>query len=148
MMALVEHVARRHLGIIQPAPRRLRHHQRMVRHHQLRRARPPDRVLDEAALPVRACGVDALAPPVGQAVHRRRAEQLAEPARQVAALDVAVRRRQRPTRNQAERHRRRRNQAARRPAHRLLIVQQAQVILPPLAHHDTPPPLCRVGIQP
>jgi hypothetical protein len=65
-MPLVEHVAHRHGGVVDAAPGRLRHHQRMVGHHQLGAPGAADGVLDEAAAPVRAGGVDALAAPVRQ----------------------------------------------------------------------------------
>ncbi len=153
VMPLVEHIPRRHRGIVQSAPGRLRHHQRMVCHHQMRRARPADRVFDEAALPVRAGGVDALAAPIRQAQHRRRPEQLRHPARQIPALDVPVGRRQRPACDQPKRHQRGRDQSTPPwPTHhrpqRLLIVQQTQVVFTSLAHDHAPPPLRRVGEQP
>ena len=107
VVALVEHVAGRHGAVVQPAPGGLRHHQRVVGHHQLGGAGAADRVLDEAAPPVRAGGVDALAAPVGEAQRcMRGAEQFGEPAGQVAALDVAVVGRQRPAGDQAERDQR------------------------------------------
>ena len=54
VVAFVEHVAGRHRVVVQPAPGRLGHHQRVVGHHQFGGARPADRVLDEAAAAVRA----------------------------------------------------------------------------------------------
>ena len=72
VVALVEHVARRHGVVVEAAPGRLRHDQRVVGDHQLGGAGAADRVLDEAAPPMRAGGVDALAAAVGQAGDQRR----------------------------------------------------------------------------
>ena len=72
VVALVEHVPGRHGVVVQPAPGRLGHHQRMVRDHQFGGAGAADRVFDEAAAPVRAGGMDALAAAVGQRGDQRR----------------------------------------------------------------------------
>ena len=147
VVALVEHVAHRHRVVVDAAPGRLRHHQGMVGHHQLGAAGAADGVLDEAAPPVRAGGVDALAAPVGEPAGQPGAEQLGKPARQVAALDVAVAGGQRPARHQAERHRRGRRGDG-RGVHRVLEIEQAQIVLAPLAHHHAAAALRRVAVQP
>ena len=147
VVAFVEHVAAGHDAVVQPAPGGLGHHQRMVGDDKLCGARAADRVLDEAAPPVRAGGVDALAAPVGEAQDGRGAEQLGQPAGQVAALDVAIVGHQRPARDQAERDDRGRRQPRRRRAERVLQVQQAEVVLAALAHHHAPVAVGRVGEQ-
>ncbi len=119
----------------------------MVGDDKLRGARAADGVFDEAAPPVRAGGVDALAAPVGQAEDGGRAEQLGQPAGQVAALDVAIVGDQRPARDQPKRDQRSRRHARGRRAERVLQVQQAQVVLAALADHDALVPLGRVGEQ-
>ena len=148
MMPLVEHVTGRHRVVVQPAPGRLRHHQSVVADHQFGCARPADRVLDEAAPPVRAGGMDALAAPVGEGKQRRAAEQLGEPAGQVAALDVAVLRRHRPAGDQPERDQAGRREAARCAGGGILQIEQAQIVLPPLAHDHAAAALGRIGEQP
>ncbi len=108
----------------------------MVGNDKLRTARPADRVFDEATPPVRAGGMDTFAAPVRQGEDGGRAKQFGEPAGQVAALDIAIGRDQRPTGNQAERNDRGRPQSRRGSAQRVLQVEQAEVVLPALAHHD------------
>ena len=147
VVAFVEHVAGGHGAVVQPAPGGLGHHQRMVGDDQLCGARAADRVLDEAAPPVRAGGVDALAAPVGEAQDGGGAEQLGQPAGQVAALDVAIVGHQRPAGDQAERDDRGRRQPRRGGADRVLQVQQAQVVLAALAHDHALVALGRVGEQ-
>jgi hypothetical protein len=75
----------------------------MVGDHDLGPARAADRALDEALVVVRAGGIDALAAPVGEAQRAAAADELGEPGREVAADHVAVARRRRPARHQAER---------------------------------------------
>src|SRR6185503_6749619 len=58
MVALVENVARRQIGIIESAERRLDHHQRMIGYHQPRAPRPAHALLDETAMIMRAGGMD------------------------------------------------------------------------------------------
>ena len=147
VMALVEHVTAWHDAVVQPAPRGLGHHQRMVGDHKLRGSRAADRVFDEAAPPVRAGGVDALAAPVGEAQDRRGAEQFGEPAGQIAALDVAIVGHQRPAGDQAERDDRGRRQPRHRRAESILQVQQAEVVLAALAHHHAGVAVGRIGEQ-
>ena len=147
VVAFVEHVAGRNRAVVEPAPRGLGHHQGMVGNDKLRAARPADRVFDEAAPPVRAGGMDAFAAPVRKAEDGGRAEQFGEPAGQVAALDVAIGRDQRPAGNQAERNDRGRRQPRSGGAQRVLQVEQAEVILPALAHHDALVPFGRVREQ-
>ena len=65
-MALVEHVPCRHRIVVQPAPRRLGHHQRVIGDHQFGGAGAADRVLHETATVMGAGAVDALAAAVGQ----------------------------------------------------------------------------------
>ena len=133
VVAFVEHVAGGHDAVVQPAPSGLGHHQRMVRHDKLCRARAANRVFDEAAPPVRAGGVDALAAPVREAENGGGAEQLGQPAGQIAALDVSIVGHQRPARDEAKRDDRGRRPARGRRAQRVLQVQQAQVVLATLA---------------
>ena len=147
VVAFVEHVAGGHHAVVQPAPGGLGHHQCMVRHDKLCGACAADRVLDEAAPPVRAGGVDALAAPVREAEDGRGAEQLRQPTGQIAALDVAVVGHQRPARDQAKRDDRGRRPARGRRAQRVLQVQQAQVVLATLAHDDALVALGRIGKQ-
>ncbi len=90
MVALVEYVARRHGVVVQSSPCRLGHHQGVVGDHQFSGAGAADGVLDEAAAPVRAGGMNALAAAVGQRGDQTAAMQFRQPAGQVAALDVAV----------------------------------------------------------
>ena len=67
VMALVEHVAQRARGVVEPAHRRLDHHQRMVGDHDVGLAGAADGALDEA-FPVMLAGrIDAFAAPVGEA---------------------------------------------------------------------------------
>ena len=66
MMALVEDIARRPRGIVEPAHRRLDHDQRMVGDHDVGLAGAADGALDEAFLVVLAGGVDAFAAAVGE----------------------------------------------------------------------------------
>ena len=147
VVAFVEHVAGGHDAVVQPAPGGLGHHQRMVGDDELRGACAADRVLDEAAAPVRAGGVDALAAPVREAEDGGGAEQFAKPARQIAALDVAVVGHQRPARDEAKRDDRGRRAARGRSAQRILQVQQAQVVLAPLADDHAPVALGWIGKQ-
>ncbi len=57
-------------------------------------------------------------------------------------------RRQRPARDQCQRHRRAHAEAAGGAAHRILQVEQAEVVLPPLAHHDAAATLGGIGVEP
>ncbi len=145
MMPFVEHVAQRHRRIVKaaapvPVVRRLRHHQGVVGEHQIGGAGAADRVLHEAAAPMRAGGMDALPAPVGERAERGRPEQLGQPAGQVAALDVAAGADQRPAGDQAERDQRAGwASTAERGAHRVFQIEQAEVVLPALAHHGAAP---------
>ena len=136
VMAFVENVSGRHRAVVEAAPRGLGHHQGVIGNDKLRPARPADRVFDEAATPMRAGGVDAFAAPVGKAEDGGRAEQFGEPAGQVASLDVAIGRDQRPAGNQAEQNDRGRRQPGNRGAQRVLHIEQAEVVFPAFAHHD------------
>ena len=119
----------------------------MVGDDQVGGAGAADRVLDEAAPPVRAGAVDALAAAVGQRGDQRAAVQFRQPARQVAALDVAVVGRQRPAGDQAQRDHLLVHEAGGGVADRFLQVQQAEVVLPALAHDDAAAAFGRVGDQ-
>ena len=81
-MALVEHVTRRHRVVVQPAPGRLGHHQRVIGDHQFGGAGAADRVLDEAAAVMGAGAMDALAAAVGERGDERGAMQFAPASRE------------------------------------------------------------------
>ena len=66
MMALVEDIAGRHRAIVEPAERRLRHHQRVVGDHERGMARGAHILLDKAFAEMRAGRMDAFAAPVGE----------------------------------------------------------------------------------
>jgi len=66
VMALVEHVAQRPRRIVEPAHRRLDHHQRVVGDHDVGLAGAADGAFDEALPVVLARRVDAFAAPVGE----------------------------------------------------------------------------------
>ena len=72
VVALVEDIARRQVAVVEPAERRLDHHQRMVGDDDARAARAAHALLDEAAVVMRAGAVDAFAAPVGEAQRLRR----------------------------------------------------------------------------
>ncbi len=154
MVALVEHVARRHLVLVGAATGHdmvgcLGQHQRMVRHHQVGLAGASYAMLDVAALIVAAGAMDAFAATIREAADIGVAEDLAEPAGQVAALDIAVRRRHRPAHQQSQRDQRGGRVAASLigNVHSLLQVEQAEVVLAALAQDHAPPPLGRIGMQ-
>ncbi len=146
-MALVEHIAGRHVGVVEPAQRRLRHHEGMVGDDQPRVPGRAHVLLDKAGAEMRAGGVDALAAPVGQRADPAAPDQLGEPAREVAAHQVARGGGADPSRDQHERRNRGGGPAARCPC-RLLVIQQAQKILAALAHDDVAALRRRVGIEP
>ncbi len=141
VVALVEHVAGRHARVVEPAPYRLRHDQRMVCDHEIGSTGAADRALDKAPLPMRTGGVDAFAAPVREREEGGRPEQLREPARQVAALQIAVIRRQRPARDQPENDGERRRRPGERRTRQIFEVQQAKVVFPSLAYDYAPPTL-------
>ena len=148
VVAFVEHVAGGHDAVVQPAPGGLGHHQRMVGDDELRGARAADRVLDEAAPPVRAGGVDALAAPVGEAEDRSPVpnSSASQPGRSPPWMSPSsVASAQRAIRPSGMTDGRR--QPRRRGAERVLQVQQAEVVLAALAHHDAPAPVGGIGEQ-
>ena len=147
VVALVEHVAGRHHAVVQPAPGGLGHHQRMVGDDKLRGARAADRVFDEAAPPVRAGGMDALAAPVGEAQDGVRSNSSAsQPGRSPPWMSPS-------SVTSAQR--------AIRPSGMtdagvsrdvpgtecVLQVQQAEVVLAALAHHHALVAVGRIGEQ-
>src|SRR5690606_26026201 len=87
----------------------------------------------EAFAVVRAAGVDAFAPLVGQRRDPALAEQRAEPARQVAPDHVPVAAIGGPARDQVGKDRCPPAEAA---LQRVFEIEQAQIVLTPLAHHD------------
>ena len=103
MMSLVEHIAGRQCAIVDPAKRRLDHHQRMVGDNDFRPARPAHGFLDVAFGIMRAGGIDALATPVRQPDRAPPSEQIRQPGREITALHVPVPRHLRPARHQAQR---------------------------------------------
>ena len=146
MMALVEDVARRQIGIVETAERRLDHHQRMIGDDEPRAPRPAHALLDEAAMIVRTGGVDAFAAAIGERDSLRAAQQLGQPARQIAADHVAVTRRAHPARHKAEHD-------GVVSAHRYLrdaffVIEQAKIILAAFAQDDAAIALRRIGIEP
>ena len=159
MVAFVEDVAGGDGVVVQAAPDGLRHHQGVVGHHQLGTSRASNGVFDEALLPVLAAGVDAFAAAVGEAGGVGGAEQVGEPAGQVAALDVAVIGGHGPARDQAER-----DDGWMAPwmapwiapwaaagqdrSQGVLEVQQAEVVFPAFAHHHAAAAFGGVGDQP
>ena len=89
MMPLVEDIARRHDGIVEPAQCGLGHDQRVVGDDDAGVARRAHVLFDKAAAKMRAGGMDAFAAPVGQRVEPAAADQLGEPARKIAGDEVA-----------------------------------------------------------
>ena len=89
VMALVEHVAGRQRGIVEPAQRRLRHDKRVVGDDEPRVPGRAHILLDKAAAEMRAGGMDAFAAPVGQRIDPGAPDQLGEPARKIAGGEVA-----------------------------------------------------------
>ena len=67
VMAFVEDVTRRQVGVIETAERRLGHHQGVVGDDDLGPSRAPHRLLDEAFVVMAAGRIDAFAAPVGKA---------------------------------------------------------------------------------
>src|SRR5205085_8850264 len=67
MVALVEDEPRRQASVVEPAERRLDHHERVVGDDDAGAARLAHAPLDEAAPVMRAARMDALAAPVGEA---------------------------------------------------------------------------------
>ena len=119
----------------------------MVRNHQFGGAGAADGVFDEAAPPVRAGGMDALAAAVSQRSDQAAAVQLRQPAGQVAALDIPIVARHGPAGNQAEWNGLLVHEAAGGGVDGVLQVQQAQIVLAALANDDTAAALGRVGDQ-
>ena len=147
MVSFVEDVARWNDVVVQAAPSGLGHDQRMVRDDQFGGAGSADGVFDETPAPVRAGGMDAFTPPVGQRGDQVAAEQFRQPAGQIAALHVAVVGRHCPTRDQAQRHHGLVHKPGGGGVDRVFQVQQAQVVFAPLAHHDTATAFRRVWDQ-
>ncbi len=139
MMALVEQDSPR---CVLAGPRRIDHHQCVVGDHDVGLAARPFRALDEAPSIMRAAGIDAFAPPIGE---RRRAgppEQARQPARQVAADHVAVFGIGGPPPHQLSQHR---STPAECALERVFEVQQAEIILAALADDDALRPF--VGVR-
>ena len=67
VMAFVEHVTHRQVGVVETAERRLGHHQGVVGDDDLGPSRAPHRLLDEAFVVMAAGRIDAFAAPVGKA---------------------------------------------------------------------------------
>ena len=111
-------------------------------------ARAADRVLDEAALLMRAGAVDALAAPVGE----RRQQPRCRTARRTSRAGRRPGCRRPPSPAPSARSARAAmampGSPPERRADRVLQVQQAQVVLAPLAHHHAAAALGRVGKQP
>ncbi len=150
-MALVEDVAGRHGGIVEPArhcpQRRLRHDERVVGDDEARVPGGAHVLLDEAAAEMRARRMDAFAAPVGQRIDPAPPDQLGQPARKVTGGQVAGSGRRCPARDQHQR-RRRVSPARRDRARRVLVIQQAQEILAPLADDDAAALLRRFRVEP
>ena len=102
--------------------------------------------LDEALPIVRTGGVDALAAPVGQAPGAGAADQVRQPAGEVAAHHVAVARVGGPAGQ--ERHGEVVLGQKTATARGLLVVQQAKVVLAALAQHRAAGPFLGLGEQP
>ena len=147
VVAFVEYVAGGHGVVVQPAPRGLGHHQSVVGDDEIGGARAPDCVLDEAAAPMRARGMDAFAAAVGQRGDQGPAEQLRQPAGQVAALDVAVVGRHGPTGDQAQRDDILVHEAAGSCGYGVFQVQQTEVVLAAFADHDAAAAFGGIGDQ-
>ena len=148
MMALVEHVAGRHGGVVEPAQRRLRHDQRVVGDDEAGVAGGAHVLLDKAAAEMRAGGMDAFAAPVGQRIDPAAADQLGR-----ASPENRRRRGRRPRWPTIQRAISTSGAAdcaprAEAAARRILVIQQAEEILAALADHDAAALLRRVGIEP
>ena len=91
--------------------------------------------------------MDAFAAPVGQDIDPAAPDQFGEPAREIAADEVARRGGADPARDEGERRHRLRAPCG-RAAHRILVIQQTQEILAALADDDAAALLHRVGIEP
>ena len=139
MVPFVEDVAGGQRRLLAAAQRRLHHDQRVVGDHHVGLAGAAHALLDVAAGVMVAGGVDALAPPVGEAQRPPAPGDVDQPAGEIAAGQVAVARRRRPARHQPDP-----DGVVRLHRHAtdgLLQVQQAQVVFPALAQHD----LARLG---
>ena len=147
MVAFVEDVAGRHGVVIKPAPRGLSHHQSVVGDNEIGGARAPDCMLDKAAAPMRARGVNAFATAVGQRGNQGAPEQLRQPAWQIAALDVAVVGRHGPTGDQAQRDNVLVHEAAGSCGYGVFQVQQTEVVLAAFADHDAAAAFGGIGDQ-
>ncbi len=101
MMAFIEDIACRKILLFR-TERRLDHHQRVVGDHDLRLARAAHAALDEAAAVMRAGGIDAFAAAIRKAGGAPLAENIRQPAGEIAARHVAIARRHRPACHQAE----------------------------------------------
>jgi hypothetical protein len=130
MMSLVEQDSRRRVG---PAARGIDHHQGMVGDHQVGFATRPLGAFDETAPVMRAAGIDAFAPPVGQRRGAGPAEQARQPPRQIAADHVPVARIGGPSPGKMGEDR---GAASESALHRVLEVEEAEIILAALADDD------------
>src|SRR4051812_14500430 len=101
MVALIEDVPGRKV-LLFGTERRLDHHQGVVGDYDLRPTGAAHAALYEAAAVVRAGGIDAFAATVRESDAAAGAEQVGQPAREIAARHVAIARRHRPSRHQAE----------------------------------------------
>jgi len=146
VMALVEHVAGRQDGIFETAHGGLDQHQRVVGDDDVGPARAADRMFDEAARIMRAAGIDAFAAAVGQTQSLRAADDIDQPAGEIAADQRAVLGRHGPACHQAQADRM--GRVAQHGLRRLFEIQQAKIILAALAQHDLERLLLRVGIEP
>ena len=135
-MALVEDIAGRQGGIVEPAERRLRHDQRMVGDDEPRMAGGAHVLLDKAAAEMRAGGMDAFAAPVGQRIDPGAPDQLGEPARKIAGRRGRRKRSPMPSARSAPAPPPTAAARAERRARRVLVIQQAQEIFAALADHD------------
>ena len=130
MMPLVEQNPPRR---VLARPCSIDHHQRMVRDDDVRVAAGALGALDEAAPVVRAAGIDAFAPAVGQCGGAGAAEQARQPAGEIAADHVPVLGIGGPAPDELSED----GGAAREsPLQRVLEVEQAEVILAALANDD------------
>ena len=148
MVAFVEHVAHRHIAVVDAAPGRLRHDKCVVGDHQISAPRASNGVLHIAFAPMRTGRVDTLAAPIGQPRHRARAEQLAEPTRQIAALNITITGHHRPASDQRQRNNRTRDQPAGGSPHGVFKIEQTQIVLAAFSHHHALLAQHRIGIQP
>ena len=134
MMTLVEDIACREMGILDPAKCRLDHHQGMVGDDDIRVPSAPDIPFDKATAVMFAGAIDAFATPVGQTERPAAPMQFSEPAGKITAGQITVAGRRGPARHQPQP-----NSGAGlygRSAHRFGEVEQAEVIFAAFANHD------------